>query len=141
MIMVPNVLPAVPVPARAPVVLFMSDKFTKPNPVQADLVFDIDAVIDKKLDAITSHRSQVEEWLPWIDGYDDEVPAGEEARRSYVRARAGQGPAAQADRFRHALAARYGETRGHEVRNAEAYEVSEYGAPLSAELARSLFPY
>jgi len=141
MIMVPNVLPSVPVPARAPVVLFMSDNFTKPNPVQPDLVFDIDAVIDKKLDAITSHRSQVQEWLPWIDGYEDEVPAGEEERRNYVRARAARAPAAQADRFRHALAAKYGETRGNEVRNAEAYEVSEYGAPLSEELARSLFPY
>jgi LmbE family N-acetylglucosaminyl deacetylase len=141
MIMVPNVLPSVPVPARAPLALFMSDKFTKPYPIQPDLVFDIDAVIDKKLDSITSHRSQVQEWLPWIDGYKDEVTDDEDERRSYVRTRATRAPAAQADRFRHALTAKYGEARGNKVRHAEVYEVSEYGAPLSEELSGSLFPY
>jgi LmbE family N-acetylglucosaminyl deacetylase len=141
MIMVPNVLPTVPVPDRAPVVLFIADRFTKPYPVQPDLVFDIDSVIDKKLDAITSHRSQMEEWIPWIEGYLDEIPDAEDERRRYVRARAARAPAAQADRFRHTLAAKYGEPRGSNVRHAEAYEISEYGAPLTDELSRSLFPY
>lgn len=141
MIMVPNVLPTVPVPNLAPVVIFMSDKFTKPYPLQPDLVFDIDAVIEKKLDAIGSHVSQMQEWIPWIDRYSEEVPADEEQRRAYVRARAARPPVAQADRFRAALVAKYGDARGGNVRSAEAYEVSEYGAPLTQELARSLFPF
>jgi LmbE family N-acetylglucosaminyl deacetylase len=141
MIMVPNVLPTVTVPDRAPVVIFMPDKFTKPYPLQPDLVFDIDAVFDKKLDSITSHVSQMHEWLPWIERYEDEVPADEEQRRSFVRARAERAPAAQADRFRAALVAKYGADRGSKVGHAEAYEVSEYGAPLSEELSRSFFPY
>lgn len=57
MIMVPNVLPSVPVPDRDPAVIFMSDRFTKPYPLQGDLVFDLDGVIEKKLDAIASHTS------------------------------------------------------------------------------------
>jgi LmbE family N-acetylglucosaminyl deacetylase len=141
MVMVPNVLPGVPVPDREPVVIFMSDKFTKPNPIQADLVFDIDAVIEKKLDSITSHRSQMLEWLPWIQGYADEIPDGEDKRRDYMRARAARRPLAEADRFRDALVAKYGEARGGNVQNAEAYEVSEYGAALTEELQRSLFPF
>jgi LmbE family N-acetylglucosaminyl deacetylase len=141
MIMVPNVAPTVPVPDRAPVVIFMADKFTKPYPIQADLVFDIDPVIDKKLDSITSHASQMQEWLPWIDGYVDELPDDEGERRNYVRARAARAPRAQAERFRSALVAKYGEARGGEVGHAEAYEVSEYGAPLTEALSRSLFPY
>jgi LmbE family N-acetylglucosaminyl deacetylase len=141
MVMVPNVLPELPVPDRAPVVIFMSDKFTRPNPIRADLVFDLDSVIEKKLDAIASHASQMEEWLPWIQGYIDELPEQETERRAYVRARAAQAPAEEADRFRGELAAKYGEARGRRVRYAEAFEVSEYGAPLTEELAGLLFPF
>ena len=141
MVMVPNALPRCPVPDREPVVIFMSDKFTKPRPIEPDLVFDIGSVIEKKLDSITSHVSQVTEWLPWIERYADEVPEDESERRTYFRDRAAQKPAAQADRFRDALVAKYGQPRGGEVRYAEAYEVSEYGAPLTEELSRSLFPF
>ena len=141
MVMVPNALPRSPVPDHEPVVIFMSDKFTKPRPIEPDLVFDIGSVIEKKLDSITSHVSQITEWLPWIERYADEVPEDESERRTYFRDRAAQKPAAQADRFRDALVAKYGEPRGREVRYAEAYEVSEYGAPLTEELSRALFPF
>jgi LmbE family N-acetylglucosaminyl deacetylase len=135
MVMVPNVLPNAPVPAREPAVIFMSDKFNKPNPFQADLVFDLDPVIEKKLDSITDHASQTLEWLPWIHRYFEELPQGEHERREYARARAAQACAAEADRFRSELVARYGEARGRSVRYAEAFEVSEYGAPLTDELS------
>jgi N-acetylglucosamine malate deacetylase 1 len=141
MVMVPNVLPGCPVPDREPVVIFMSDRFTKPSPLDPDLVFDIDPVMERKVDAITSHESQMFEWLPWIEKYADELPDDPTERRNYVRARVARKPAAEADRFRHALVAKYGEAHGREVRYAEAYEVSEYGAPLTEELSRSLFPF
>jgi LmbE family N-acetylglucosaminyl deacetylase len=141
MVMVPNVLPNAPVPDREPVVIFMSDKFKKPNPFQADLVFDLDPVIEKKLDSITCHASQMLEWLPWIDRYAEELPEGADERREYVRARARQGFGAEADRFRSELVAKYGEARGPSIRYAEAFEVSEYGAPLTEELSGLLFPF
>ena len=84
MVMVPNAVPRCPVPDREPVVIFMSDRFTKPRPIEPDLVFDIDSVIEKKLDSITSHASQMIEWLPWIERYADEVPEDESERRSYL---------------------------------------------------------
>jgi len=141
MVMVPNVLPGTPVPDREPVVIYMSDKFTKPNPFQADLVFDLDPVIEKKLDSITSHASQTMEWLPWIGRYIEELPEGEDERREYARDWATRRSAAEAERFRPELIAKYGEARGRTIRYAEAFEVSEYGAPLTEELSRSLFPF
>lgn len=141
LIMVPNILPNVPVPAREPAVIFMSDRFTKPNPFQPDLVFDLDAVIEKKIDSITSHVSQMTEWLPWIQGYIDELPEDPSERDAYVRARAKQEAGEEAERFRAELIAKYGDARGASVRWAEAYEVSEYGAPLNEKLARTLFPF
>ncbi len=141
MVMVPNVLPDVPVPVREPVVIFMSDRFTKPNPFQADLVFDLDQVIDKKLASIACHASQMLEWLPWIGHYLGELPDGEDERRQYARDRAALACAGEADRYRSELVVKYGEQRGRSVRYAEAFEISEYGAPLSEELSRSLFSF
>jgi LmbE family N-acetylglucosaminyl deacetylase len=141
MVMVPNVLPNVPVPDREPVVIFMSDRFTKPNPFQADLVFDIDSVIERKLDSIMSHESQMLEWLPWIEGYVEDLPGGEDERREYARNRAAAVSATEADRFRSELVTKYGEERGRRGRYAEAFEVSEYGAPLTEELSDLLFPF
>jgi LmbE family N-acetylglucosaminyl deacetylase len=141
MVRVPNVLPTVPVPDLEPVVLFMSDKFTRPYPFQPDLVFDIGPVIEKKLDAIVSHVSQMTEWIPWIDRYEDELPADAKERLEAVRSRVERRPLAEAERFRDALVAKYGAERGRHVRYAEAYEISEYAAPLTPELAHSLFPF
>lgn len=139
--MVPNILPGVPVPGHAPVVLFMSDQFTRPNPMQPNLVFDIGPVIEQKLDAIESHRSQVFEWLPWVGGYLDQIPKDHEGARAYVRQHAARRCEAEAERFRDALSAKYGGARGQAVRYAEAFEVSEYSATLTEEARQSLFPF
>jgi hypothetical protein len=39
------------------------------------------------------------------------------------------------------LIAKYGEEHGRNIRHAEAFEVSEYGAPLTEELSRFLFTF
>jgi N-acetylglucosamine malate deacetylase 1 len=141
LVMVPNILAGTPVPSHAPVVLFMCDRFTKPNPIEPHLVFDIDRVIERKLDAIECHRSQVFEWLPWVGRYLDQVPKDPEEARAYIRERAARSSETEAERFRNALTAKYGSSRGRAVRYAEVYEVSEYGAPLTEEGSRSLFPF
>ncbi len=138
---VPNVLPLVPVADRDPVVLFMDDPFTKPEPLRADVALDITPVIEAKLAAVGAHESQVLEWLPWIGGYASEMPADDAGRRAYASGRIATEAERAADRHRAALADRYGEQAGGAVRYAEAFEVSEYAAPLTAEAARSLFPF
>ncbi len=61
--------------------------------------------------------------------------------REYVRARARQGFGTEADRFGTELVTKCGEARGPSIRYAEAFEVSEYGAPLTEELSGLLFPF
>ena len=46
-----------------------------------------------------------------------------------------------AARFRKELIAKYGEEKGGKIRCAEAYEVCEYGAPLTEELKNEIFDF
>jgi N-acetylglucosamine malate deacetylase 1 len=141
LIKVPNIVPLVPVPEREPVVIFMSDRFAKPSPLRPDLVFSIDPVLDAKIAAVAAHESQVLEWLPWIGGYAREMPADAAGKRAHADGLVAAAARAEADRFREALTARYGAEAGAAVRHAEAYEISEYGAPLTDDGAASLFPF
>lgn len=141
MLKVPNILPLVPVPDRDPVVLLMDDTFTRPGPLRPDVVLDIGPVLDAKLAAVGAHESQVLEWLPWIGGYASEMPADDAGRRGYASRRVAAAAEQVASRYRQALAARYGAEAGSAVRYAEAFEASEYGAPLTGPAAAVLFPF
>ena len=138
---VPNVLPLVPVSDRDPVVLFMDDRFTKPEPLRPDVVLDIGPVIEAKLAAVRAHESQVLEWLPWIGGYADKMPADKPGRQAYADQRIADAARETADRYRDALVTRYGPEAGQAAGHAEAYEVSEYAAPLTAQAAAEFFPF
>jgi len=48
-----------------PVIAYVSDRFSKPNPFRADVVVDIDDVIEIKMDMLDCHVSQMYEWLPY----------------------------------------------------------------------------
>src|SRR5699024_2848619 len=98
MMMVPNVVPSVPVLEKNPVVLLVSDRFTTPNPFIPDLAFDIDSVIEQKLDAGMQHISQIYEWLPHVGGYAHEMPDGHEEKKQYVRTQHEHRYSAEADR-------------------------------------------
>src|SRR6266480_7271537 len=58
MVTVPFICPDVPVLERNPVFLYSSDSFQKPNPFQPDIAVSIDAVLEKKLDALDALESQ-----------------------------------------------------------------------------------
>jgi LmbE family N-acetylglucosaminyl deacetylase len=138
---VPNIVPLVPVPDRDPVVLFMDDRFTRPEPLRPDLVVSIDPVLEAKLSAVRAHESQVLEWLPWIGGYADEMPDDRAGRQAYADHRVAEAARQVAGRYREALAARYGAEAGTSVQHAEGFEVSEYGAPLTGPASAALFPF
>ena len=138
MVVVPNVCPDTPPLRKNPVFLYSQDHFQRPNPFRPDVVVAIDSVIDKKIDALDAHVSQVYEWLPWVDGQLDSVPKDPAARLAWLQ------PAEErpADRRRGATALRkwYG-PRADAVKNVEAFEVCEYGRrPTEADLRR-LFPF
>jgi N-acetylglucosamine malate deacetylase 1 len=138
---VPLVVPEVPHLRRMPVHAYVADRFTVPRPIRPDVVVDIGAVLEVKIEAVACHASQVYEWLPYNRGVEDSVPVEPSARRAWLeewlRPRFGRA----ADSYRAALEARYGPERGAAASFAEAFEISEYGhQPTVEDLAR-LFPF
>ena len=136
---VPNTAAETPALRYNPVMAYFSDGFRKPVPFEPSVVISIDPAVEKKFDALHCHTSQMYEWLPWVGGNLDEVPADEAGRRQWLRAWRGPRDEAVAERFREQLIARYGPDKGAGVRYAEAFEGCEYGAPLDAAQVDRLF--
>ena len=138
MVVVPNVAPDTPPLRRNPVYMYSQDHFQRPNPFRPDVAVDIDSVIERKIRAIDAHVSQFYEWLPWVDGTLDEVPKEPAARLAWLQQWRSFRPLN--DDVRAALRKWYG-PKGDAVKNAEAFEVCEYGRrPTEADLRR-LFPF
>ena len=141
MVTVPYFCPDTPALRKNPVFLYFIDDFKKPIPFQADVAVSIDDVLEKKIDAVAAMESQFCEWVPWLEGYLDQVPAGKAERRAFLAERFGGWFRSWADSGRARLVERYGEEKGRAVRTAEAFEICEYGSrPDAAELKR-LFPF
>ena len=78
MVIVPNVAPDTP-PLKKNPVFFWS------NTTDPDIAVDIDNEADQKIYAASAHESQFFEWLPWLDGTLDKVPAGKEERLKFMK--------------------------------------------------------
>ena len=81
LVRVPLVVPEVPPLPKDPVVAFMADLFTKPSPLRADVVLDIAEQLDTVVAMLACHRSQVFEWLPYLDGVLEQVEDEAERER------------------------------------------------------------
>lgn len=139
LVMVPNNAPEVPPLRHMPVIAYFSDTFQKPCPFQPAVVVDIDRAWPAKLDALHCYTSQMYEWLPWTLHKLEEVPADDAARKKWLEPWRGRHDIDVANRFRALLVARYGPQRGPAVRYAEAFEGSEYGAPLDEPAIERFF--
>ena len=142
---------------KIPVILHYYDGFKNP-PFVPNVVIDTTDVVEKKYQMLHCHTSQMYEWLPYTYGTLDQVPDGEDARYNWLKGDhidentpdewilsgklRGQsvGFARGAALYRDLLIQRYGE-QGKKVVFAEAFAVSEYGAPLTPELEKKLLPY
>ncbi len=143
MVTVPNIVSDVPALRKNPVFFYMADGFLRPAPFRPDVVVAIDDVIEKKIDMLDAHVSQMYEWLPWHAGILDQVPEEPAARRRWlVEWRSGgQRPALGVwPEWQQGLRRWYGEGASA-VRHAEAFEVAEYGAQPSEQELRRLFPF
>jgi N-acetylglucosamine malate deacetylase 1 len=138
---VPAICPDVPHLASSPVILYFSDAFKKPCPFEPHVVVGIDDVFDRLVAMLHCHQSQFYEWLPYNAGHLDQVPEGDAARRSWLAERIARRIRPLADRYRDLVVRTYGEEAGRKVRSIEAFEVSEFGAPLDAEARARLFPF
>jgi len=139
MVTVPLSVPDVPALRSDPVVAYMADLFTKPCPLEADVVIDVADQFDAIVRMLDCHRSQVYQWLPYNKGLLDQVPSEPDERLQWLAGWFAERPRAVADRFRAALVSTFGEA-GKAVELAEAYEISEYARQPNAELRARLFP-
>lgn len=138
---VPAVCPDSPHLPASPVILYFSDAFKKPCRFEPHVVVDIEDVFDKVTAMLHCHQSQFYEWLPYNAGYLDQVPATEPARLRWLAERMAQRIGPLADRYRDLVIGTYGAEKGNAVRLIEAFEISEYGAPLDGRTRSRLFPF
>jgi hypothetical protein len=140
MVTVPFFCPDVPHLEKNPVFLYYPDSFKKPNPFQADVVVDLDAVMATKLEALGKLVSQFREGGA-NGGPELADPAKVVDRDRAVAEWFSNRSRALADRFRPILVEWYGPERAAGVKFAEAFELCEYGRqPDKAEWKR-LFPF
>jgi LmbE family N-acetylglucosaminyl deacetylase len=158
LLVVPHTCPDVPAMRQMPVILYNEDKFKNPE-FRADVVVDIDDELEAKLNIAHLNQSQVYEWLPYTYGESDDVPADDAARYEWLKGMDtsrflsdeevmsinNHGYAVRfaktAARFRAELIKKYGEERGSQIRYAEAFEISEYGRPLTEEMKSRMIPF
>jgi LmbE family N-acetylglucosaminyl deacetylase len=141
MVTVPNIVASVPHLMKNPIFMYMADRFTEPSPFVPDIVVAIDDVIEKKIDMYHCHESQMYEWLPYNQGVLDAVPSDTSRRRDWLADVRGFRTSRPGETYREMLIKLYGQQQGSQVRQAEAFQVSEYGAQPSLEELKRLFPF
>ncbi len=141
MITVPAVCSDVPHLETNPVIAYFSDDFRKPAPFVPDVIVDIGDEMSRMMDMLHCHVSQFYEWLPYNGGYMVDVPADDAGRRIWLEERIRRRLRPLADRWRRQLMHTYSEEQGRRIEFVEAFEASEYGAPLDAAAKARLFPF
>lgn len=141
LVTVPAVCPDVPHLPASPVILCFSDAFRRPCPFEPHVVVEIEDQFDRLVSMLHCHQSQFYEWLPHNAGHPEEVPEGDDLRREWLADRLRRRIEPLADRHRDLVVRTYGPGRGERIRLVEAFEVSEFGAPLDAEAHARLFPF
>lgn len=140
LVTVPGVVADTQALAENPLILYMTDTFQKPYPFDPSIVVDVGEVVPSISAMLHEHRSQFYDWLPFLAGTKSLVPEADAERLKWldeqVRSRLGE----QAMQYRQRLEAR-GADPLPPLQFAEAYEVCEYGAPLTETLATSLFAW
>lgn len=124
-----------------PVVLYFHDEFEKPYPFECDIIVDIDSVIEKKLHMLHQHESQMYEWLPYNTNKLDDVPEQKDKRLEWLKQQWITENKKIANEYREQLIGYYGESRGDNIKYAEAFEVSEYGSSVTEQNLSVLFPF
>lgn len=161
LLIVPHFCPETPAMKKTPVIMYFYDHFTKP-PFKADVIVDIDDVIEDKFKIMDFHESQMYEWLPYTKGTLDAVPKDKNERfewlhqpriprdgkpldesilyKNLIGSQCEYREAVATVKFRELLIKRYGK-QGETTIFSEAFAVSEYGEPLTEEKEKELFPF
>ncbi|QDV29879.1 4-oxalmesaconate hydratase [Planctopirus ephydatiae] len=139
LLIVPNIVPEAPALRENPVIMYLSDNFQKPTPFEPAVVVDVTPVFESILDQLACHACQFGQWLPYTM-LKPEVEGAAAIRQAAQDFYEGfNGPLAS--RFHKEIEATYGPVKAQQVRFIEAFEPCEYGAPLTAEAKKRLFPF
>jgi LmbE family N-acetylglucosaminyl deacetylase len=139
LICVPNVLPLTPRLESNPVIVYHQDSFTKPYPFTPEIFVDITDVFDRKMEALSLHKSQVFEWIPFVEGYLKEVPKEKDERLRWLRSQ--WGTRTDVNRFVPELKKAVSAKVLNKIKHVEAFERCEYGGELTHENVSTLFPF
>ncbi|MBQ6714697.1 MAG: PIG-L family deacetylase [Clostridia bacterium] len=152
MLVVPHECPDSPAMREMPIIMYNEDNFRDPD-FRGDIVVDIDDEVETKLKIADINDSQVYEWLPYTDL--ETVPEKPEERYEWLKGMdlskkytdkeimaLPRGWAVRfaktAARFRKELIKTYGKKKGKAIRFAEAYQICEYGSPMTEEIRKIL---
>ena len=138
LVTVPHVCPSVPALRRDPVVAYMCDLFTRPAPLQPDVVLDVSAEFDVAVQMAACHESQFFQWLPWHDGILDQVPQSPSLRFEWLCGWFAALHQQRCAHFQTALVA-CGLPLTEQLA-VEVYEVSQYAGKADAQYLNRLFP-
>lgn len=138
---VPNVAPLSEPLLVPPVVGYLFDGFTDPTPYGATVAIATDEVMERKIDMVHCHVSQMYEWLPYNGGVLDQVPESDAERRAVTSRNLYSRFGHVADTCREALVRCYGEKRGQATKTAESIMLSQYGRGLRDEDIPRFFPF
>ncbi|MBS0263008.1 MAG: PIG-L family deacetylase [Planctomycetes bacterium] len=139
MVTVPPICPDTPILRRDPVVGYLPDLFTRPVPLRPDVLVDITSHLTTVTRLLAQHASQFFEWIPYNERQLESVPDHDANRLHWLENWFAQKIAPRADRFRAELIRQYGTAHGGDIRYCEAFEISEYAAPLDDTARQRLF--
>ncbi|MCE5347677.1 MAG: PIG-L family deacetylase [Bacteroidales bacterium] len=129
MVIVPNIAPDTPPLKKNPAFFH----YTSSEP---DIAIDIDDELSQKNYAVAAHESQFFEWLPWLNGNLDKVPKSNEERLLFLKKRF----TPPNETVRNCLKKWYDEPHASQIKNAEAFKISEFGRQPDHEELIKLFP-
>ncbi len=138
LVTVPHVCSEVPALRRDPIVAYMCDLFTRPIPMQPDVLLDVSEEFDLMVQMAACHTSQFFEWLPYHDAVLDQVPRSLADRHTWLCERFRELQAQRREHFQSAIVARH--QRLDESLALEVYEVSQYAGQADASRLAELFP-
>jgi N-acetylglucosamine malate deacetylase 1 len=141
MVLVPNFCPEVAPLKQNPVFAYLIDAFRKRKPFVPDVAIDVDEAMDVKWSMLDAMESQFYEWLPWLDGVLDTVPAQPAARRSWLEKTWRPFLKQYQDIARPTLERWYGAQRAASVVYSELFEICEFGRQPTDEQVKALFPF
>lgn len=140
LVIVPNIASDTPPLEKNPVFLYMNDNFQKPYPFSVDITVVIDEVIEKKIEALAQHESQMFEWGPWVSGAETEnIPDGSKGRLEWLNNRINGKQEFDQVELK-AIKTWYPSLVISNVKNAEFFELCEYGYQPTKEELKELFP-